>query len=73
MGESKKTIKRLILEQIEMNSHVTVNQIAEAISKSRSTALREIARLKENGTIARIGSPYSGCWQILKGENKNSE
>jgi predicted HTH transcriptional regulator len=66
--ESLKKISQLILKQMEMNNHVTVNEIAIALSKSKSTILREVAKLKADGVIARVGSNYKGHWKILKGE-----
>ena len=39
---------------------VTVDEVAELLGVSRRTVLREIARLREEGRITRVGSDKTG-------------
>jgi ATP-dependent DNA helicase RecG len=54
-----------ILSEINKNGNITVDELCQLTSKSRSTVLRAIATLKGKNIIARIGSDKSGYWDIL--------
>ena len=56
-------IVRLMVE----NRDVTIEQLAELCSVSSKTIKRDIAKLKNDGRVARIGSVKSGYWEIKAG------
>ena len=55
-----------ILEMIAENKNVTIDEMANVISKNRKTVLREMKKLKDSNVIKRIGSDKTGYWEISK-------
>ncbi|MFI3320208.1 MAG: Fic family protein [Rikenellaceae bacterium] len=55
-----------VLQAIICNSKITLDEIAKATNKSRSTVAREVKRLKEEGKISRQGSDKTGSWVITE-------
>jgi ATP-dependent DNA helicase RecG len=53
-----------ILELISGNPHISYDNLAERLSKDRSTVMRNIGKLKELGALRRVGSPKTGHWQV---------
>lgn len=51
---------RRLLPNMKTNPFVTVDEVAELLGVSRRTVLREIARLREEGRIMRVGSDKTG-------------
>lgn len=51
---------------IKQDSHMTIAQMAEALSVSDRMIKKYLTVLKENGLVARIGSNKTGYWQITK-------
>jgi ATP-dependent DNA helicase RecG len=62
-----KTIDRsnTILSLIRGNSHLTINQMTSHLGISKSTLERELAMLKSQGKIKRIGSDKTGHWDVV--------
>lgn len=54
-----------LLIEIKRNPHITKNELAEKLGKSRATVTRQIQKLKKLSLIKRIGSDKSGHWEIL--------
>ncbi len=52
------------LEIIKQNSYASLQEIASLIGKSKPTASRIVASLKEKGKIERVGSDKSGRWIV---------
>jgi len=55
----------LILDLIKRSPLITTIQIAESLSVSKRTVLRDIDKLKQLDQLKRIGNEKSGHWQIL--------
>jgi predicted HTH transcriptional regulator len=55
----------MIMRLISMNSRITATEIAELLKVSNKTAKRDIAKLKEQGAIKRVGKEKGGHWEIL--------
>lgn len=59
------SIDEKICEIMQQDNEVTVNRLAERLHTSRSTVLRSIKRLKNNGQLQRIGDNRNGKWQVI--------
>ena len=46
------------------NPHATVTQLSQYLGRSKRSAERTVARLKEEGVLERRGSPRSGVWVV---------
>lgn len=59
------TAEKIVLK-ITDNPHITTKEIAELLSVSQSAVEKNIAKLKKDGLLKRIGSTKSGYWEILE-------
>ena len=59
----KSTMKALKL--IEENPYITIPELAELLDKSKSAIEKQIAKLKANQKIERVGADKGGHWQII--------
>ncbi len=50
---------------IKENPKITLDELAEAIGKSRRTVARQIKQLQEEGVIRRVGSDKTGYWEVI--------
>ena len=59
-------LKRLeqIIGLIQENKDITIEQLAHTCSVSTKTIKRDIAKLKEDGKIKRVGSLKAGHWEV---------
>ena len=57
---------RKIIELISKNKYITTLELAESLNRSRSAIAKQIAKLKEEGVIERIGPDKGGYWGIKK-------
>lgn len=57
-----------IVKLIEKNKEITSIQIAERLKVSDKTIKRDIATLKEQVRLKRVGSLKSGYWEVLNDE-----
>jgi ATP-dependent DNA helicase RecG len=57
-----------IMSLITENKHITILEIANNINLSVSGTKLRINKLKNNGSIVRVGSAKGGHWEV----NKNS-
>ncbi len=53
-----------IMAQIDLDSEITVEEIAKNIGKSQSTVEKTIKKLRDAGVIKRVGSRKTGRWKI---------
>jgi len=53
-----------IIAQIDLDSEITVEEIAKKIGKSQSTVEKTIKKLRYAGIMKRIGSRKTGRWKI---------
>jgi ATP-dependent DNA helicase RecG len=58
--------KNQIIRLIQENNQITMTQLAKKLSVTKMTIVRDIARLKEDNIIERIGSPKGGHWEIIE-------
>ena len=47
------------------NSNITTTEIAEMLNISRRAVAKQIAKLKEQNIIKRIGADKGGHWEVL--------
>ena len=59
-----------ILRLMQENSAITIEQLAQACGVSDKTIKRDIAKLKEEGRVERVGSLKSGQWNVKASETK---
>lgn len=58
--------QRGILNAIRENPEISYDALDEAMGLNRTTVMRNIQKLKEQGYLRRIGSKKTGHWEILK-------
>ena len=63
---SLSTRQEEILSLIEINDRITTEEIRSHFTVSMPTINRDIAFLKRNGVLLRIGGKKSGSWLIAK-------
>ena len=56
--------KRILIEA-NVNKNITIAQLADKLSVSRDTILRDMKKLKKLNLIRRVGSDKLGHWDIL--------
>ena len=56
--------KRILIE-VNLNKNITIAQLAEKLSVSRDTVLRDMKKLKRLNLIKRVGSDKLGNWDII--------
>lgn len=54
-----------IIAQIDLDSEITVEEIATKIDKSESTVEKTLKKLRDASVIKRVGSRKTGRWKIL--------
>lgn len=57
--------KRIYLA-MQRDKGITVSKLVELLKISRSTVLRSIKRLKEDGYVVRVGDNRTGQWAVVK-------
>lgn len=57
-------VQASILSEIRDNEKITIPEISKKLSLSKSTVDKNIAKLKEMGVLARLGSRKTGYWKI---------
>ncbi|MBR4750240.1 MAG: winged helix-turn-helix transcriptional regulator [Thermoguttaceae bacterium] len=70
-GELNKTQLR-ILAEIRNNPNITKPQLGIALGVGKSTIDRNIASLRKDGRIERVGSNKFGCWKVCDVTNPNN-
>ncbi len=60
------TRRKRIIDAIKVNNRITTTKIALSLGFAESTINRDIAYLREQGCIVRIGGLKYGYWKILK-------
>ncbi len=61
-----------ILDLIRINPEITVKQMAEEIGITDKGIEWQIAKLKQDGVLDRIGSPKGGHWNIIEDKRKKN-
>jgi len=62
---SPKTEDRII-DLIRQNNSITTEDLGSALGISKRAVLKQIAKLKKQGILRRIGSPRGGHWEIVE-------
>lgn len=63
-GEMSGEIGEQILHIIRANAKITIPELAERLNRTSRTIERQIQKLKEAGSIIRIGSTKAGYWEV---------
>ena len=58
-----------ILKEIKKNPKITGNQIASVIGITQRAVEKQLASLKEQGKIGRVGSKKAGHWEVKNEDN----
>lgn len=58
-----------ILSLMKENATITIKELAEILSMSESGIKKIIKKLKDKGSIHRLGSLKSGYWEVRDDEN----
>lgn len=53
-----------ILEEVKKNPKITANQLSSALGITQRAVEKQLASLKEQGKIERIGSKRAGYWEV---------
>ena len=54
------------MELIKQNPYITTTEMAENLKISRRAIAKQIANLKENNQIRRIGPDKGGHWEVIE-------
>ena len=54
-----------ILKQLLLNPHLTIEELSAFFTVAEKTIKRDIAVLKNEGKIKRVGSDKTGHWEVL--------
>ena len=60
------TRQQEIISKITQNSAITIRQLADSLLVNEKTIKRDIASLKKQGVLTRMGSDRSGHWLVNK-------
>ena len=60
-----------ILDMIKDDQSVSIDMLAQATGRARSSIQEAIARLKTAGVIRRVGPDKGGHWEIVKQSSSN--
>ena len=71
-SERSSETKDLILQIITQNPRVTASEIAMQLSLSSRGVEKQIRKLREAGSIKRIGGRFGGYWEITTKEDKQN-
>ncbi|MBU1397976.1 MAG: winged helix-turn-helix transcriptional regulator [Proteobacteria bacterium] len=66
VGESLTPNQKRILSLLRQNTRLSARELAEEVGISSRKIEQNIARLKESGSLRRIGSAKGGYWEVLK-------
>jgi Fic family protein len=59
-----------ILRYLEENPTATIRRLAEVLGLSTRAIEKQIAKLKTEGRLQRVGSARKGHWEVTKGESR---
>jgi len=59
-------IQMQLLGLIRSNPAISYDELAALTQKDRTTVMRNIGKLKETGTLKRVGSRKTGHWKVLE-------
>ncbi|MEA3225550.1 MAG: putative DNA binding domain-containing protein [Planctomycetota bacterium] len=65
-GEPIRKVDDRIVEQIEMDPHLSYDALAASIGIGRSTVMRHVQGLKNRGVLRRVGSRKLGYWEVAE-------
>ena len=63
---AKSATKQSICQLIRQNKQITRIELAQKIGVSESAIKQQLATLKKEGTIKRIGSTKAGYWEVIQ-------
>ncbi|HCU01580.1 TPA: hypothetical protein DIC62_02150, partial [Candidatus Nomurabacteria bacterium] len=55
-----------ILKFIQLNKNITISELAEELMISSTAVENNLAKLKKEGRIKRVGPDKGGYWKIIK-------
>lgn len=55
----------IILRQIRQNPNVSMSELASAVGISAKAVEKQIARMKKDGLIVRVGPDKGGYWEVV--------
>ena len=62
----RKRRQQAIVGMISIDSHVSVETMADKLDVDKKTIKRDLKVLKDNHVIERIGGTFGGEWKVLK-------
>ncbi len=69
-GQGGTKTREKILNKMVDNPQITISELSEILGISIKGIEWQIARLKQNGVIRRIGSDKGGEWEIIDNNKK---
>jgi len=66
VGESLTPNQKRILSLLRQNTRLSARELAEEVGISSRKIEQNISRLKESGSLRRIGPAKGGYWEVLK-------
>ena len=65
-SEMSEKTREKILSVLKATPYITVNELAEIVGISQKGVEWQVAKLKKEGRIKRIGSDKGGHWEVIK-------
>ena len=65
LGDKLGENQEMILELIKSNPRITLSQLSKTIGISQTAIENNVQKLKEKGSLRRIGSAKGGRWEIV--------
>jgi ATP-dependent DNA helicase RecG len=62
---SLNNLQREIMHLMTKNPNISYDELAQELSKNRTTIMRNIIKLKDLNLLEREGSKKSGFWKVL--------
>ncbi|MGM0609000.1 MAG: RNA-binding domain-containing protein [Candidatus Muiribacteriota bacterium] len=66
LSEPINSLQVQIFECIKRDPYISYEDLANELDKGRSTIMRHIQKLKDKGTLIRIGSKKTGYWEVIE-------
>ena len=66
VNASELSLQVQLLNFVLSNPHLSYNQLAALTQKDRTTIMRNVAKLKAQGRLKRIGPAKGGYWQVIE-------
>lgn len=72
-GDTKISFDKQVLALIKENNVITISELVNSTSHSKSTVNRAIAKLKKDGVLTRMGNNRNGKWVVTSSDGDSEK